>query len=582
MRLNKTQIRLFLKFLKYLLPYRKKLFLILLLGGACVLLGLVIPYLSKLVVDTAILEKDFKVFMVLGVIGTCVFILNGLLSAMADLLKRGLLLKVKFDLNKRLFEHFQELPIGFFQDKSTGEFMFKISHDIDGAVDFIVNIPEEFVKTIPKLFLILGILFYLDWLMALFALVLVPILYVPVYFLTQRMRRILEILFDDSENIFKRMEEMFSHMYLVKAFGKEKQETRNYLRILIANLRIRLKNIRLEVLNSFAGEAFKRVVVGMITLFGGYLVIKGKMSTGTLVAVMLYMAQLVGLQSSLGIFFQRIVFGLVSCQRIDGIFQEKSKFQVIPGMEDKKKITIDHPQIEFKRISFGYKPGEYILKNIDFKIDNGFIALTGPSGCGKTTLINLILKLHEPWEGTILFDGYDSAGLDYSLLRKQIGVALQDPFLWNDTIENNIRYGRENASHEEIIESARVACVNKFVQSFPQGYATIIGENACKLSEGQKQKIAIARAWIKKPKILILDEAMSAMDSASEERILLNMKKNQSSADVAWIVVSHRLSTVKNADLVYFLSRSDTMILDSPANLLEKNREFAELFAGQV
>jgi len=582
MKIDRAQIRLFLKFLKFLLPYRRRQILILILGSVGVLVGLVIPYLSKLVVDTAILNKELESFITLGLIGTGIFILNGLMSAAADFMRRSMRLKVNFDLNKKVFGHLQQLPLGFFQDKSTGEHMFKIDYDIDGVVELIVSVPEEFIKIFPKLLIILGIIFYLDWQMALFSLFLAPILYVPIYYFTNRMHRILEELLTNSENIFKRMEEVFSHMYLVKAFGKEKTETRNYLRVLITNLRIRLKNIRLEVISNFAGEAFKRVVIGLITLFGGYLVIEGRMSPGTLVAIMLYMAQLIGLQSSLAFFFQRVAFGLVSCKRVDEVLKEKPRVLGMPEIGRQKKIIIRQPRIEFKQISFGYRQEERVLNKIDFSIDQGFMALVGPSGCGKTTILNLILRLYDPWEGSILIGRHDIKELDSSFLKEQIGVALQEPFLWNDSIENNIRYGKKSAAQEEIRESARMAGADEFVRNLPQGYETIIGENACKLSEGQKQKIAIARAWIKKPKIIILDEAMSSMDSASEERILSNIEEHQKDTGLTMIVVSHRLSTVMSADLVYFLSKADEMTIDKPLSLLQDKKEFSKLFAGQL
>lgn len=580
MKIDKSQIKLFLKFLKYLLPYRKKQITVLVLSGFSVLLGLVIPYLSKLIVDTAIIKKDLRAFVVLGLVGTGVFLLDGLINAVASFLRRGVRLKVNFDLNKKVFGHLQKLPLGFFQEKSTGEHMFKIDYDIEEVIELVVFIPEEFIKTFPRLLFILGIIFYLNWQMALFSFFLVPVLYVPVYLFTRRMRRILMALLNSSQGIFKRMEEVFSHIYLVKAFGRERREVRDYLRALIANMRIRLKNIRLEVISAFTGEAFGRIVTGLVILFGGYLVIREKMSAGSLVAILFYIAQLVALQNRIGSFFQRIVFGFVSCERLDEILQEKPKVLYRPRVWKQQRIFSEHPSIEFKNVSFGYRQGEYVLKNIDFHIENEFIALAGSSGCGKTTLLNLILRLYDPWEGSIYIDGNDIKELDSPTLRDQLGVALQEPFLWNDSINNNIRYGKDNASHEEIVEAAEAALVNEFVRDLPQSYSTVIGENACKLSEGQKQKIAIGRALIKKPRILILDEAMSSMDSESEERILLNVKEYLK--DITLIVVSHRLSTIKNADWVYFLLKADEMILDHPLRLLEKDKRFSDLFAGQV
>jgi ATP-binding cassette subfamily B protein len=574
--MDKTQFKILLKFLKYLLPYRKRQIAILILSILSVFLGLVNPYLSKLIVDKAIINKELRAFVVLGLLGTGVFILNGLLTAMEDFLKKGLRLKVNFDLNKKVFRHLQGFSLGLFRDKSTGEHIFKMHYDIERAVDFIVSVLEECIHIFPRLFFILAIIFFLDWQMALFAMLLAPVLYLPVYYFTRRMRKIFEELITNSQDIFKRLEEVFSHIYLVKAFAKEKAETRAYLRALIRKTRVSLKNIRLEIMGSFAMVSFERVIIGLIALFGGYRIIKGRISPGTLAAIMIYLSQLINLQSRFAFFLQRVSLGLVSCRRLDKILEEKPALREIPGA---KKIALRGLGIQFRKVSFGYRPEEYILKALDFNIEKGFIALVGPSGCGKTTILNLVLRLEQPWQGGIFIDGYDTGELDPSFLRDQIGIAPQNPFLWNDTVENNIKYARAGASREEIAEAARVTAVDDFVKDLPAGYKTIIGENACKLSEGQKQRIALARALIKKPKVLLLDEAMSSLDSVSEERIIRGLKQLPLNIVIA---VSHRLSTVMACDLVYFLKSPQRVIVNKPKALLEEDRDFYDLFAAQI
>jgi len=574
-KIDKTQFKLFLKFLKYLLPYRRKQIAILILSSLGMLLSLVIPYLSKPVVDIAIVGKKLNAFILIGLIGTAVFILNGLINAIAIFLRKNLQLRLDFDLNKKIFGHLQKLPISFFSNTSTGENMFIINYDIENVSNLVISAPEEFIKIFPKIFFILAIIFYLDWRMAVFSFLLVPVFYLPAYYFTRRMRNILQNVVNSSEHIFKRLDEIFSHMYIVKAFGREKTETKNYLKLFISNMRMRLKNARLEVISSLAGVALDRIITGMLVIFGGYLVIKGHMSIGTLVAIMAYVSQLIALQSGAACFFQNVAFGLVSCARLDGVLQ--AGFQEI-SLSGSKKILPQNPVITFKAVSFGYRHNEHILKNMDFKIENNFIALVGPSGCGKTTILNLVLKLYDSWEGDIFIGGYNIKELEPLSLREQIGIVLQEPFLWNDSIENNIRYGKLSATREEIIEFARMAGVDDFVKGLPKGYDTVVGENACKLSEGQKQKIAVARALIKKPKILILDEGMSSVDSASEEKILLNIKEKQE--DTTVIAVSHRLSTVMAADIVYYFYAPNKMVVESAKNLMN-SRDFLDLFAGQ-
>jgi len=574
---HKKQFKIFLKFLRFLYPYRIKEITILVLSGLSVLLSMVNPYLSKLVVDKAIMNKELKSFITLALIGTGVFIFNGLIKAAADFLEKGIRLKVGFDLNKKIFSHLQGLPLQFFKDRSSGEHLFKVTYDIEKAVDLVVSVPDQFVNIFPKLFFVLAIIFYFDWQMAIFALILAPILYLPVFYLNQRMRLVWEDLIQNSQNIFKRLTEVFSHMYFIKASGRERPEIRGYLKTVIANIKINLRSTRLEVISNFAGGSFERIIIGLITLFGGYQVIRGRFSIGTLTAIMLYMAQLVALQGNIVFFWRRLFFGIISCQRLDEILREK---QIILQGTERKGGSLKGFDIQFKGINFGYNRQKYILKDLEFKIEEGWTALAGHSGGGKTTIVNLLLGLYEPWSGQIFIGGQNIKELAPFLFQKEIAVALQEPYLWDDSIENNIKYAKPNATKDEVIEACKLAGVDEFAQGLAEGYGSIIGEDACKLSEGQKQKIAIARALLKKPKILILDEAMSSMDSISEERIITNIKKLSCIHSV--ILISHRLSAVLACEKVCFLKGLGRVNTDSPQELLHNEPAFNDLFSGQI
>jgi len=571
------EFKLFLKFLRFLLPYKKLWVFVFILSFLAVPLSLVKPYLTKLIIDKAMLNKDLKVFIILVFIGAGTFILGELLNRLKDALDRYIKIKVNFDLNKKVFTQIQNFPLVWFQNRATGEHIYKIDNDISSVTEFITASLPEIFSLFPRLIFTLLIVFFLNWQMAIFSFCLAGFLYLAPYYFTQKMRKILEEMIQNTEQIFNDLGEIFSHMQLVKIFGKEKTSIRIFLRRLIRDIRIRVKNIRLEVTGGFITEILTKIIIGLLTFYGGYQVVKGKMTLGSLTAIMIYLTQLVGLQNQCASFFKNFILGLVSCKRIDEILEKKGKI-----LEEKKakKVSFKKGQIIFKEVSFGYQPNQYILKNMSFIIeDNSHIALVGPSGCGKTTLLNLLVRLYDIWEGEILIDGYNIKELKLNSLKEQIGFCLQEPFLWNDTVENNIRYGKENADFKEIIAVSEIALVDEFVSQLPDGYNTVIGENACKISEGQKQKIAIARALIKKPKILILDEAMSSMDSASEEKIISNIKDNYKALTL--IVVSHRLSTVMRADLVYYFVSASKMIIDKVENLLEDNKEFNQLFTGQ-
>lgn len=572
--------KLFFRFTRYLLPYRPKQIAILALSCVSILLELINPYLGKLIVDKAIVNKNFEIFIVYGLIGAALFISNGIIKAIAALLEKGMQLRVRFDLNKKLFSHLQALPLSFFKGSASGEHMYTLSYDIERSVDFIISVPKETVVILAKLVFILLIIFYLDWRMAVFSLILAQILYLPVGYFSRRMRSAWEDSISSSQNIFKRMEEIFSHMYLVKALGREKREIRTYLRALIGNLRIGFRSLRLEVMGNLTIGGFERAVIGGISLFGGLQVIRGNLSLGTLTAIMLYLSQLVSLQSGIGSFFQRISLGLISCRRLDELLRLAPEAIESGGTE---KIALKNPVIKFEKVSFKYNSQEYILRNLDFCFSGGLNVLVGPSGCGKTTIVNLILRLYQPGAGLVYCAEEEdkSRHIDLLCLKRHSGVALQDPLLWNDTVENNIRYGSERkVGFEEIKSVSNIACADDFIENLPHGYQTIIGEKGCKISEGQKQRVAIARALLKRPTILFLDEAMSSLDTLSEEKIIANLRKISGLYTV--IIITHRLSTVMACDRVYFLKKPDTMVMDKPEKLIHNDKEFYHLFSAQM
>jgi len=571
----KSNLKLFLSFFKFSLPYRKQWLWVLILSGLVAVLSLVNPYLIKIAIDEGINQKKLGLFIIIILIGGVVFLLQEILDGIRRFFEEFIRIRVNFAINKKLFRHIFFLSLNWFKDKSTGEHIYKIDNDISAVTDFITNTLPQAFYIFPKLLFILIILFYLDWRIALFSLILAPLLYFSPYYLSKKMKRSCEDLIMNSEAILKHLEENFSHIYLIKVFAQEMPGIIRYLKMLIENIRIRIKEIRLEIMGSFLINLSTNALVGIMVIFCGFLIIKGKLSLGTLTAIMVYLYQLMGLESQFASFFHNAIVGRVSCARITEVLDTPAEIGEVKGA---KNLVVNEPKVVFEEVSFGYVPEKLILKNMSFVIKaKSHIVIAGPSGCGKTTLLCLLIRLYDCWEGEILIDGFNIKEVTLDSLRKQVGFSLQEPFLWNDTIENNIRYGKEDASREEINRVGKLCGVDEFINQMPGGYATVIGENACKISEGQKQKIAIARALIKKPKILILDEAMSSMEPASEEEIISNIKNNY--PDLTLIIVSHRLSTVMNAELVYYFSRPNEMIMDKPKDLFKGNREFAHLFS---
>jgi len=566
------------RFNKYLYKYWKLQAAVILFGLITLPLSLLNPYLTKLIIDKAYGNKDLKLFLMLAVIGGSIFIFNGLINSLSSYFSQRINRSVCFDITKDLFKHLQSLTLSFFSNRSTGEHIYRVSNDVHSVSDFVCNTIPQLITLFPRLLFILVIIFYLNWKLALLAFLLVPISYIQPYFFGKWLREMARKMIEKSQDVLERLHEVFTHIHLVKALGKEDYEIRRFEETVSKRIVFELKNARLSSISSFSSSVLNKVISGIIALYGGYQVIKGTMTLGSLTAVMIYLTQLIGLTKSSARFYETITVNSVTRQRLGEILDVKPEIQDAEGVID---YRILRGEIKFGNVSFGYKKDEFILKDLNFLIEPASkIALVGPSGCGKTTLLALILRLYDVKKGSISIDGLDIKDIKLKSLKEQIGIALQEPFLWNDTVACNILYGAEDASEEEMIKAARIAEAHNFILNLSKQYNSIVGEMACKISEGQKQRITLARAVIKRPKILILDEVMSSVDSETEERIVDNIRREFKDSTV--IVVSHRLSTVEKMDSVYFLEGPNRMEIGTHDNLLARNHKYRELFASQI
>ncbi|MBN1405160.1 MAG: ABC transporter ATP-binding protein [Candidatus Omnitrophica bacterium] len=536
------------------------------------------PYLTKLLIDDAYAKKNLKLFLILALIGAVIFLINGAITALGGYLSRRLVLKVQFDITKKIYEHIQGLGMDFFKEKSSSEYVYKINTDISLISSFTCDSFAKIISLIPHILLILAIVTYLNWKMALLALLIAPLGYLQQYFFTSKIKVYTQNAIKKSQSAFDRLYEALTHILLVKAFRKEEREIATFNENFSARFKIELQKSRLSHISNFSSGITGKLTAGIVALYGGLQIIRGDMTLGGLTAVMIYIAQLSGLLSSAGSFYQAAAITSVSASRINEILDEKPKL-----LENKDALGCDILQgkIDFNKVSFAYKDKDYILKDITFTISaNSKIALVGRSGCGKTTLLYILLRLYGPSGGIICIDGVNIKDIKSGSLAKNISIALQEAFLFNDTIENNILYGAaRKASTKDVLKAAELTQAHEFIKDLPKGYAASMGEMACKLSEGQKQRIALARAVINRPKILILDEAMSSLDSETENKIMRNLKNEFK--DSTLIVVSHRLSAVKQMDKVYFLNEG-ILEIATHQEFLNNNADYIELFAGQI
>lgn len=568
------------RFNKYLYKYWKLQAVVILLGTITVPLGLVNPYLTKLVIDKAYGNKDTKLFIILAIIGGAIFVVNGIVNSVESYLSKRINSRVNLDMTKDLFKHIQELSLSFFDNHSTGEHIYRINSDARAVAEFVCNTIPQAIMLFPRLIFILAIVFYLNWKLALFAAMLVPIGYIHPYLFGKWARDMTSRMILKAQGIFQELQEVFSHIRLIKAFGKETREVEKFEKSITQEMNAELVNSTIYNIAGLSRAVLNKVLSGAIALYGGYQVIKGTMTLGSLTAIMIYLAQLMGLLGSVGNFLQTLAVSSVTRDRLAEMLDIKPAILDSPDARDH---VITKGSVEFRNIYFGYKLDYPVLDGINFCIQPGCkVALVGPSGYGKTTILSLILRLYEPEAGAILIDNIDIRKIKLACLKSQIGIVMQEPSLWNDTIANNILYGAETntSGRDEVIAASKLAEAHGFITKLANGYDSSIGEMACKLSEGQKQRIAIARTLIKKPGILLMDEALSSLDSETEEKIIENIKYELPNSTV--ITVSHRLSTVRKMDRIIFLEGNSRIEVGTHESLLERNPGYRELFASQV
>lgn len=562
---------------KFLRPFARHWAALVSLGLLVMFLSLVSPLLIKAIIDEAIAKKDIAGFFVISGIIAGVYLAGEISARFKGLLFEYARARTHLNISRRVFGHIHKLSFSWFQDKSTGEHIYKITRDIECSTDFVISLLPQFFQIGARMFLTTVIVVLMDWKMAAFILISVPLIYIPAYCLSRKMFRASGRIIDISQTRFHRLQEIFSHVLMVKVFGTERLSMKGFRENLTDGIRAEMRMARMDAKGVFFTDLANKGAAGLVICYGLFRVIKGDMSLGSLSAISAYLFQLSGMHAELGGILHSLMPGWLSLRRVNCILDEKPVIADKPLARD---ILISSAQIRFDGVSFGYDPGKDVLRSLSFSIEPASrIALAGYSGCGKTTLIYLLLRLYQPRQGRIFVDNRDISDFKINFYKRQVGVALQEHYLWNDTIENNIRYSYPQASMDEVMEAARISGVDEFTRELPKGFATVIGENAVMLSEGQKQKIAIARALVKRPKILVFDEAMSSMDSASENRIISAIEERMD--EVTLIIISHRLSIVMKMDTVCYLKSPQDLVIDAPKRLLANNEGFRALFSGQ-
>ncbi len=564
-------------FLRFINSYKKKILVLFLLNLISSTFILAAPYISKLFIDQAFINKNLGKFLNLSILGVALFAFSILITVIRDIAKNKTGIKLKFKLTNQLINKFYTLDLGFFRSQSVGEDVYRLS-DTETVVNFLIEQCPQILGDIFKLIIILGISLWLDARMTIFLLILSPLYLFHSLYLQKKLKPIYRAIWENSAKLSKEIYEAFSRILIIKALGLESYQRRVYLKSLIKNLRLKIKNFRWITISFLTSSVLSKAIYGAITLYGGWLIIKGSLTIGNYAAVMIYLTQLGILLDSLRYRFEYFVRETISLEKFFEVMDTQPQIKDLPGAKNLESIK---GEIKFQHISFGYQQEKPIFKGMDSVIPvPSWVAIVGPSGCGKTTLINLILRLYEPWEGEIFLGNLQLSEIKLKSLRERVSIATQQPLLFDVSIKENISYGLKGVGQSEIEAVARIACIHDFITNLPRGYDTFVGEDAYRLSEGLKQRIVLARAILKNSDLLILDEATSSIDSSTEWKIFQALKKKRER--LATIVISHRLFSVKDAGRIFFLTGNGKIEQGSHEELLSGSALYRDFFHNQI
>lgn len=558
-------------------PYMGKL-----IGGLISLIlvgiiGLLIPWLFKFLIDDVLIAGDELILNYIAGGAVLLYFLKGVFNYTQKFLISGLSQHVIVDLRKDLYQHLQRLSLSFFERQRTGDLMSRITNDVNVIQTSLTQGLSNLVLQPLMVIGIVGFLLYIDWKLALVSFIIIPLISYAISKFGFKMRSISTKIQNEMSNVTNILQETLSAVRIVKAFNNEEKEIKKFSKANDRTLEENLRGVQVEATITPVVELIIAIGSAAFLWYGGHKVLRGEMTTGELITFIGYIGLLISPINILSKSYNLMQKAVGASERIFNLLSVEEK--VI-----EKEDAIAMPPIEgnvvFNEVSFSYKKSEQVLKNVNLEAKPGeMVAFVGHSGAGKTTLVNLIPRFYDVDEGEILIDEINIKDVKINTLRKQIGIVPQETVLFKGTVAENIAYGAEHKTREDIIDAAKKANAHQFITDFSDGYDTEVGERGVSLSGGQKQRISIARALLTDHRILILDEATSSLDLKSES--LIQEALERLIEDRTTFVIAHRLSTVINADKIIVLEEGEIVEKGKHEDLIQKEGYYYNLYKSQ-
>lgn len=484
---------------------------------------------------------------------------------------------VSHDLRRTLYHHIQRLSLSYHDNKRTGDLISRITSDIDTVQDFISQVLLGLIVNVLTLGGMLAVMFYLNWRFTLIALSVAPVLFIVVYSFTRRIKKASRDVRKNEGEIASIASEVLSSIRVVKAFTREHYEQQRFEQQSLETVESALAARSLKAKLTPIVEVIVALGTCLVLWYGVRLVLTDEITSGSLLVFLLYLGKMYRPMRDLSKMTDTIAKTQVGYERIREVIDTDREVRNLPGARHAPNFK---GKIEFSHVDFGYADRPLTLTDVNFKLEPGQIgALVGPTGAGKTTIASLVARFYEATKGEVRIDDKDVRSYKLKSLRRQISFVLQESLLFRASIWQNIAYGRPEASHEEIIQAARLANADEFITKLPEGYDTMVGERGVTLSGGQRQRIAIARAIIRKSPILILDEPSSGLDAVSEELVFEALRRLMEGKTS--IVIAHRLATIQRADVIFVIDNGTVVQQGTHNELMESGGLYATLYETQ-
>jgi ATP-binding cassette, subfamily B, multidrug efflux pump len=565
---------------KYFLRYKRKLLwglLFIVLSN----IGMVyVPILLKDAINALQAEVNMQQLFNYGLLIVATSLLAGIFRFLIRQTVIVVSREIEFDMRQDFWNHIQRLPLRYFQNNSTGNIMAHATSDINAVRTFLGPAVMYSIDTVVRLLIVIGIMVTIDISLTLYTLLPLPFLSILVYYVGKLIHERFTRIQEKFSELTAKAQENFSGIRVVKSYVREDNEIEQFNKLSKEYLNLNMKMVRIQALIQPILFLITGLSIIIVIWLGGVRIIDGVMNLGEVTAFIIYLGMLIWPMIAFGWVINLIQQAEASMNRLNKIYAEP--YEIDDSDETNENITDIRGGIEFRNVSFRYGDNlPWVLRDVNLSIPEGSTtAIIGQTGSGKTTLVNLIPRLYDVTRGELRIDGINLKSIPLDVLRKKTGVVQQESFLFSDTIKNNISYGLKEIDGNKVEEVSRIAVFDKDVETFPNGFETIVGERGITFSGGQKQRASLARALAIDPRILILDDSFSAVDTNTEEEILKNLKQFMKGRTS--IIISHRISTVKEADKIVVLAEGKIIEEGTHEKLVELGGMYADLHYKQL